>query len=66
MSRHKLRITKWENGVMHRIEELYESFEEALKATRRHNGHIKIYDHSDSIVHSQVNSEIEDTNESYA
>jgi hypothetical protein len=51
----RLNITKWVDGNLKMIEEEFESLENALHFSKKHHGHIKVYDiDRKTIVHSEI------------
>jgi hypothetical protein len=51
---HRLRIHKWENGVLNTIDHFFNQFEQALDFATNNvdSGHIKIYDQNNQVLHS--------------
>lgn len=49
---HKLRITNWVGGILVTDEFIFDTYEDALKESKRHEGRVKIYDCDNQIIRS--------------
>lgn len=62
MSRHKVRVHNWVNGVLQVADHFFENFDLAFGFANNTKGHsIKVYDENDQIVQHIQNSAV-DTN----
>ena len=49
--KHKLKISKWKNGVLEHHESEHETFQEALIASEAFHGLVKIYNELNQLIH---------------
>jgi len=48
---HRVRVHKWENGVLRTLDHFFEQVEEALEfSTNFHEEHVKVYDPSGQVI----------------
>lgn len=49
----KLQIIGWVDNVLTKVEEFFDSLEEAVSFSNDKIGHVKIYNHRDELIHSE-------------
>ena len=57
MSHHKVRLHRWENGILKAFNHFFEKFEDAKTFADSSDAHgVKIYDQNNEVVHSVTNA----------
>ena len=54
MKKHKLKISKWKNGILENEEKFFETFQEALIFAEASKGLIKIYNELEQLIHAET------------